>query len=58
VEVDWLNIFLQVSALHNIKSFFDRKDCTVNPTNLRVDGKFREFTDWGQVQRRGPIFNA
>lgn len=45
VEVDWLNIFLQVSALHNIKSFFDRKDCTVNPTNLRVDGKFREFTD-------------
>jgi hypothetical protein len=51
VEVDWLNIFLQVSALHNIKSFFDKKDCTVNPTNLRVDGKFREFTDWEQVQR-------
>jgi len=40
----------ECTAQHQIV-FRQKKDCTVNPTNLRVDGKFREFTDWGQMQR-------
>ena len=56
VEVDWFNILFAVSTRHTIDSLFAKNICTIHPNNLRIDGKFKEFSDWDHVERIcGPI---
>ena len=51
VEVDWLNILFAVSTRHTIDAQFAKDTCTINPNELRIDGRFKEFSDWDHVER-------
>ena len=56
VEVDWFNILFAVSTRHTIDALFAKNTCTIHPNKLRIDGKFKEFSDWDHVERIcGPI---
>jgi len=51
VEVDWLNILFAVSTRHTIDAQFAKDTCTINPNDLRIDGRFKEFSNWDHVER-------
>ncbi len=51
VTVDWLNILFAVSTRHTIDAQFAKDTCTINPNYLRIDWRFKEFSDWDHVER-------
>ena len=38
-----------------IDDYFETQDVTVRPNDLRIEGKFPEFTDWTHVAQRFPL---
>ncbi len=51
VEVDWLNIVFAVSTRHTIGTQFAKDTCTINPNDLHIDGRLKEFSDRDHVER-------
>ena len=55
VEIDFLNVLLLSRGRHTIDDYFETQDVTVRPNDLRIEGKFLEFTDWTHVAQRFPL---
>ncbi len=51
MEVDWLNILFAVSTRQTIDAQFAKDTCTINTSDLRIDGRFKEFSNWDHVER-------
>jgi len=55
VEIDFLNVLLLSRGRHTIDDYFETQEVTVRPNDLRIEGKFLEFTDWTHVAQRFPL---
>ena len=55
VEIDFLNVLLLSRGRHTIDDYFETQDVTVRPNDLRIEGKFLEFSDWTHVAQRFPL---
>jgi len=55
VEIDFLNVLLLSRGRHTIDDYFETQEVTVRPNDLRIEGKFLEFTDWTHVALRFPL---
>ena len=55
VEIDFLNVLLLSRGRHTIDDYFETLEVIVRPNDLRIEGKFLEFTDWTHVARRFPL---
>ena len=58
MEVDWFNLLFAVGTRYTIDALFAKNTSTINPNDLRIDGRFKEFSDWDHVERICGSINA